>query len=153
MKLVAPVLALTLLVASAVPALACSPPPGEQGDNWGQDVRTATSVYEARIEDVVPRDAYGESVDFTVRPTAAIWGPVSPEPFRLSFESGACSNWLFLTADSAERPPVNGTKVIVMMTPKSAADRHWLYILGADADYLDDFMREWRAAHPERTAQ
>ena len=126
------------------PAMACVPAPGDQVEARARDLRAVTSVYEARIENVTSRDAHGDNVDFTVRPTAAIWGPVSPEPFRLSYEAGACTNWLFLM--EADGLPRNGLKVIVMANPEGRADNRWLYIVRADASYTDSFMSDWRAA-------
>ena len=126
------------------PALACTPAPGDQVEARARDLRAVTSVYEAQIESVVLHDPYGDNLDFTVRPTSAIWGAAPPEPFHLSFEAGACSNWFFLM--EADSPPRNGLKVIVMANPDGLADNHWLYILRADADYIDSFMSDWRAA-------
>ena len=126
------------------PAMACTPAAGDQAEARAQDLRAVTSVYEAQIENVVLHDQYGDNLDFTVRPTAAIWGHMTAEPLRLSFEAGACSNWFFLMEDDS--PPSNGLKVIVMANPEGLADHHWLYILRADADYIDRFMCDWRAA-------
>jgi len=129
----------------ALPSLACTPPAGDQVEARTRDLRAVTSVYEARIENVVLHDRFGDNLEFTVKPTVAIWGPVSPVPFPLSFEAGACTNWFFLMDDQSDRPPSNGMKVIVMANPEGLADGHWLYILRADADYVEGFMRDWRA--------
>ncbi|RZJ04185.1 MAG: hypothetical protein EON89_08805 [Brevundimonas sp.] len=126
------------------PALACVPAPGDPVEARARDLHAVTSVYEARIENVVLHDQYGDNVDFTVQPFASIWGAAVPAPFRLSFEAGVCSNWIFLMEEG--HPPRNGQKVIVMSSPESLADRHWLYIVRSDADYIDSFMSDWRAA-------
>ncbi|WP_295171876.1 hypothetical protein [uncultured Brevundimonas sp.] len=137
------VLALTSAITGA-PVLACVPAPGDQFEARARDLRAVTSVYEARIENTVWHDQYGDNVDFTVRPTLAVWGPVTPQPFRLSYEAGACTNWLFLMDDEGE--PRNGSKVIVMASPEAEADRRRLYVVKADAEYIESFMSDWRAA-------
>jgi hypothetical protein len=127
------------------PSLACSPAPEDQAEARARDLRAVTSVYEAQLEGVVVEGPYADNIDFTLKPTAAIWGPVSPISIRLSYEAGACSNWFFLMDDQSDRPPSDGMKVIVMANPEGLADGHWLYILRADADYVEGFMRDWRA--------
>ncbi|WP_309627223.1 hypothetical protein [Brevundimonas sp.] len=110
-----------------------------------------TSVYEARIEDVTVDGPYADNVDFTVRPTNAIWGPVSPIPYRLSFEAGACTNWFFLMDDQADQPPRDGQKLIVFANPDGLADNRWLFLVRADGRDAEIFMRDWRAVragHP-----
>lgn len=110
-----------------------------------------TSVYEARIEDVAVDGPYADNVDFTVRPTNAIWGPVSPIPYRLSFEAGACTNWFFLMDDQADQPLRDGQKLIVFANPDGLADNRWLFLVRADGRDAEIFMRDWRAAragHP-----
>ena len=126
------------------PVMACTPAPGDPVEARARDLRAVTSVYEARIENIVLHDRHGENLDFTVRPVATIWGSAAPQPFRLSFEVGACSNWVFLM--EADSPPHNGLRVMVFANPEGLADNHWLYILRADADYIDSFMSDWRAA-------
>jgi hypothetical protein len=151
MRGLAAVVLSVVFVVVAVPALACTPAPGDQMEARMRDLRAMTSAYEARIENVVLHDSYGDNLDFRVRPTAAIWGPVSPQPFQLSFEAGACTNWFFLMDSNA--PPSNGLKVIVMANPQGLADGHMLYILRADAPYADSFMRDWRAARAASAEQ
>ena len=126
------------------PALACTPAPGDQVEARARDLRAVTSVYEARIENIALHDQYGDNLDFTVRPTAAIWGPLALAPLRLSFRAGVCSNWHFLMEGGG--PPRNGFKVIVLANPEGIADNRQLYILNADSDYIDSFMSDWRAA-------
>ena len=144
MKLLFAVMTLAAAMFGA-PALACTPAPGDQAETRARDLRAVTSIYEARLESVVIDGPYADNVDFTVRPTAAIWGPVAPRPFRLSYEAGACNNWFFLTDDKSDRPPSDGMRVVVMANPEGLGDGRWLYILRADADYVQGFMRDWRA--------
>ena len=151
MKTGALIIATMLATLSAAPALACTPAPGDQVEARTRDLRAVTSVYEAQVENVVLHDQYGDNLDFTIRPTTAIWGPKAPEPFRLSFEAGACTNWFFLMDDQSDSPPRNGLKVIVMANPDGLADNRWLYVLRADADYIDSFMSDWRAARANQS--
>ena len=130
----------------ASPSSACSPPADRNSvEGRNRDLRAVTVVYEARIENVVASGPYQDNLDFTVRPTAAIWGPVSPQPYRLHYEVGACTNWVFIGDEQAEGPPPNGLKVIVMANPEGLSDRHWLYILRAGADYTDFMLRDWQS--------
>ena len=104
-----------------------------------------TSVYEAQIENVAVYGPYADKVDFTVRPTAAIWGPVPPTTYRLSFEAGACTNWFFLMDDQSGEPPRDGLRLIVMANPKGLDDNRWLFLVRAGGSDADIFMRDWRA--------
>ncbi|WGM48873.1 hypothetical protein KOAAANKH_03787 [Brevundimonas sp. NIBR10] len=130
----------------ASPSSACSPPADRNSvEGRDSDLRAVTVIYEARIENVVASGPYQDNLDFTVRPTAAIWGPVSPQPYRLFYEVGACTNWVFIGDEQAEGSPPNGLKVIVMANPEGLADRRWLYILRAGADYTDFMLRAWQS--------
>ncbi|MEC7796677.1 hypothetical protein [Brevundimonas sp. DS20] len=126
------------------PVLACSLALGDQVEVRARDLRAVTGVYEARIENTAWLDQYGNNVDFTVRPTLAVWGPVSPRSLRLSYRAGACTNWLFLMDDEGE--PRNGSRVLVFASPEAETDKTWLYIVKADAEYIESFMSDWRAA-------
>ncbi|MDI1327689.1 MAG: hypothetical protein PSV23_12930 [Brevundimonas sp.] len=112
-----------------------------------RDLLAVTSVYEARIEDVVVHGRYLDKVDFTVRPTATIWGSVAPDPYRLSFEAGACTNWFFLMDEEAvDERPRDGLKLIVMANPEGLADNSQLLLVRAGGADADIFLRDWRAA-------
>jgi hypothetical protein len=126
-----------------VPAMACTPAPGDQVEARARDLRAVTSIYEARIENDVLHDEFGDNLDFTVQPTARIWGDVAPVPARLSFTAGACTNWFFLMEGPVDP---RGLRVIVLASPESLSNGRSLYILRADADYIETFMRDWRAA-------
>lgn len=128
------------------PVIACTPPPGDQVEARGRDLRAVTTIYEAQIDEVVLHDPYGDNLDFTVTPTASIWGASPPAPFRLSFEAGACTNWFFLMDGEVDEQPVDGLRVVVMANPDGLADGRWLFILRHGAPYVDIFMSDWRAA-------
>ena len=144
--------AATALAAALIgtPAIACTPPPGDQVEARARDLRAVTAIYEARIDDVVLHDPYGDNLDFIVTPTVAIWGASPPAPFRLSFEAGACTNWFFLMDGEVDEQPTDGLKVVVLANPDGLADGRWLFILRDGAPYADIFMRDWQAARAGR---
>lgn len=131
---------------SGTSALACTAPPGDQVEARARDLRAVIAIYEARIDDVVLHDPYGDNLDFTVTPTGSIWGTSPPAPFRLSFEAGACTNWFFLMDGEVDDLPANGLRVVVLANPDGLADRRWLFILRAGAPYAHLIMRDGRAA-------
>ena len=145
-------IAATALAAALIgtPAIACTSPPGDQVEERARDLRAITSIYEAQIDDVVLHDPYGDNLDFTVTPTAVIWGTSPPAPFRLSFEAGACTNWFFLMDGDVDDLPTDGLKVVVLANPDGFADGRWLFILRGGAAYVDIFIRDWQAARAGR---
>ena len=89
-----------------------------------------TAIYEGRIEDVSQGSWHG-AWTFTLRSTGSVWGASAPAVQRLTFESGACSNWFFM-GEQDEDVPEAGTRVVVFATPQGLADSLWLYIVRAD---------------------
>ena len=110
-----------------------------------RELKAVTSIYRGRIDDVVLHDPYGDNLSFSLVPTARLWGETPPGTLGLEFEAGACTNWMFLGEDEALPSPA-GLRVIVLAGPESLTDHRWLYILRADAGYVEHFLNRWREA-------
>ncbi len=149
--LVAAFAVLTMLVASADEALACSPPPGDpeafQRAETQRYLDQVTTIYTGVFEHMVGRQD-DPQVKFTVRKTADVWGYPGAETLDLQFWNGSCQDYLpfRLDGDGSAR---NGLAVTIFVTPASRIDPEQLYILPT-GPYSEAMMADWRATLPRR---
>ena len=122
--------ALAAALSAATPTVACVYGPGHDPDREIiADMATVTAIYEGRIEHVV-QGSWAGAWDFNVRATRSLWGEAPPPIQQFTWESGACTNFLFITHDNEDAPP-EGREVVIFATPEGAADSIWLYIVRA----------------------
>ena len=109
-----------------------------------------TSIYDGVITEMDGRQD-DPLVTFTVRKTGEVWGRPGPERWPLSYELGACVNYIFLMEDHPEgEAPGNGLRVRVFVAPEARSRPERLFItpIGPTTDVL---MSRWRFANRQRT--
>ncbi|NBW09087.1 MAG: hypothetical protein EBR82_13795 [Caulobacteraceae bacterium] len=131
MKLAAPALVLTLLAASAVPALACTPS-GNQAQIEKAYYRSVTSVYRVVAEEFAPADPRYPMDNFSVRlkPVETVWGERAPEPFILTFTPGMCNGWFL--EDLSPGETMNGREYFVFSAPPGQQRLSELHVMPTD---------------------
>jgi hypothetical protein len=129
-KLAGPILAMTLLAASAVPALACTPSVNQLMFEKAY-YRSVTSVYRVVAEEFTPADPRYPMDNFSVRlkPVETVWGQRAPEPFTLTFTPGMCNGW-FLEVVPGET--LNGREYFVFSAPPGQQRLSELHVMPTD---------------------
>jgi len=147
MKLQVSVAVMMGVVLISTAAEACSWPSraAEEAERQS-DMREITAIYEATLESIVLKDEYGDNLSFTLQPSAPIWGTMPSHSRRLDLEAGSCMHWFVFMDEHSDQLPTNGTKVVVMEHPAAVSDPNELYILRANARYVEGIMSDWRTA-------